>query len=735
MPKENKQRGRRGEKASKRKREDVEEAGPDTKRQKSLEIEGLPFVAATDEQGTSDPNAFDASAEAVQNGERPFYGLLDEQEQEYFRRADELLELNDFPSDEERSLFLANVFKEAEGKELKIANSQSSSRLMERLILMSTPAQKKKMFETFGGHFPHLIQHRFASHCCETLFLHSAPIVTEELTADSSQPIETKDGGEAVVSMENLFLYTLNELEGQIGFLLTDRFASHALRVLLVVLSGQPLSKASTKSLLQSRKKENIGVSNYHSTTTPELSHGKRAVPSSFQYAINKIISDTAESLDDTSIPVLVTHQTANPALQLLVELELTRNNKEVSPDTPHSIVRKLLPDPIETENSKSAAFLNGLVYEPIGSRLLETLVTYAPGKTFKQIYRSTFKDRIGSLARNEIAGYVVVKVLERVSREDLEDAIQSILPQIPNLVERSRTTVVKVLLERAAARNAEKALNTLTTAVKEAYGSDPSTLLLKMTHTSEQSSEPKDAALKAAEQARQDPNTLHGSLLAQSMLAIPGSPSKLIQDSLLTLNLPTLLHLAHTTSTSHILQAALTPTPTNLPFRRKLTNIFLADPNSIVELATSKAGSHVLDAFWDGTTGAMMLKERICSILAEQINVLREDWVGRVVLRNWMVELFMRKKVDWIARVKEGEGGTGAAVGKVQKEEVKVEKAAGKGKPGAKKDNNEGKSAIQLAREKFAAQKAGKIEPTVKVKNRATGANSIIATRGVKSD
>ena len=68
-----------------------------------------------------------------------------------------------------------------------------------------------------------------------------------------------------------------------------------------------------------------------------------------------------------------------------------------------------MLPDPIETEGSKSAIFLNGLVYEAIGSRLLETLVTYAPGKLFKQIYRAIFKDRIGSLARNEIASYIVV--------------------------------------------------------------------------------------------------------------------------------------------------------------------------------------------------------------------------------------------------------------------------------------------------------------------------------------
>ncbi|ELR02918.1 RNA binding [Pseudogymnoascus destructans] len=719
MPKENKQRGRRGE--GKRKREANANEEPVGKRP-ALDIGGISFVGDTTD--TFVPPPFTEETDG-----RPFYGLLAEEEQEYFRRADELLELNDFPSDEDRSLFLANVFKEAEGKELKIANSQSCSRLMERLILLSTPAQKKTLFQKFSGQFLHLIQHRFASHCCETLFIYSAPIVTQELTGDEPAPSD-----EVYVSMENSFLYTLNELEGQIGFLLNDRFASHALRVLLVVLSGKPLAKSSTKTLLQSRKKENITTPGFKSSAE-ELSLEARAVPSSFQDAVNKFISDTSDILDETSIPVLSCHETANPALQLLLELELTRptKTKDLAPDASGSILKKLLPDNIETEGSKSAAFVSGLIYESIGSRLLETLVMYAPGKLFKQIYRSTFKDRIGALARNEIATYVVIKVLERVSREDLEEAATSIIPQIPNLIERSRTAILKTLLERTSARRAEKSTAAITTAIAEAYGNDPATLLLKMTNTTPQTAPEAETDDKV--EPRQDLTTLHGSLLAQAMLAIPGLPATLIQDSLLCLDLPTLLHLACTTTTSHILQAALIPTDpsspsnpgsaNNAPFRRKLVNIFLADPKSIVTLATSKSGSHALDAFWDGTQGLMMLKERICSILADSMTQLREDWVGRVVLRNWMVELFVRRKVEWIAKVKEGEGGKTVTVAQKEDEgdaaEVKKPFPAKKGP--VKGKGGDGKSAIQLAREKFAA---GKTKGEMKVvRGKGTGANA----------
>ena len=83
--------------------------------------------------------------------DKPFFGMLDEEEQEYFKHADEMLELNQFDDAESRKLFLENVWREADGKELKIANSQSCSRLMERLIQLSTPEQLKGLFQKFSG--------------------------------------------------------------------------------------------------------------------------------------------------------------------------------------------------------------------------------------------------------------------------------------------------------------------------------------------------------------------------------------------------------------------------------------------------------------------------------------------------------------------------------------------------------------------------------------------------------
>lgn len=154
MPQPNKKRGRRME-GKKRKHEEaddenlLDQAGS-SKRRKSDDVNGHVEAdvdaAAAAADGDGDETAFPAPAV-----EKPFFGMLDEDEQEYFKRADNMLESNSFADDEERTLFLANVYREADGKELKIAQSQSCSRLMERLIQLSSPQQLKTLFVRFGG--------------------------------------------------------------------------------------------------------------------------------------------------------------------------------------------------------------------------------------------------------------------------------------------------------------------------------------------------------------------------------------------------------------------------------------------------------------------------------------------------------------------------------------------------------------------------------------------------------
>ncbi|KAI5919373.1 pumilio-family RNA binding repeat domain-containing protein [Camillea tinctor] len=591
--------------------------------------------------------------------EREFFGMLSEQEQEYFRSVDELLDIDDFPSQEERQLYLAGVFAEAQGKELKLACSQSSSRLMERLILMSNTRQKKQLFEQFATHFLNLIQHRFASHCCETLFLQSAPIVTRELGGERDDMPASEDADQRTFPyMEELFLLTLDELEGHLNYLLTDRFASHTLRVLLIILSGRPLQQSQTKSLIHSKKKETISAP-WSFGGSPELDSQLRAVPNSFNLATKKIIADSVSSMSLTELRILATHPTGNPVLQLFLELDISLNDKSSDGPGEMSLLWRVLPGaPASLSDSTTPAsdFINSMLYDPIGSRLLETLITHCPGKLFKALYKNIFASRIHSLLRNDIASYPAIRVLNRLSKEDLSAAVHNTLPEFSKLVSLSRFNVIKALFERCQVRHATSEIPPLTKALVEACGPDTTSLITRLCLPPL----PKGEDGKQHEPLAKNRAALisHGAHLTTALLAIPGAPSKAIQASLSALSEEQVLQLAISSGpTSHVLVDALATPSQNKIFHKALVGVLRPH---IMELAKSEHGNKVISSIisipskGDSISIPFHTKELIMSQLGEHEQELRDSFEGRRVWRSWRGDLWRTRRTDWIAWAKE---------------------------------------------------------------------------------
>ncbi|KAJ5095361.1 hypothetical protein NUU61_004717 [Penicillium alfredii] len=670
MPREKQKRGRRAEQKvkdeSKRKIDGVNDE-PVAKRMKPSD-ETEPYEQNAD-YIPFEPEAAEDEQDHGGSGDMPFYGLLDAEEQEYFSRANEMLELNQFQDAEERSLFVDGVYQEANGKELKIACSQGCSRLLEKLLSMSDMRQIRRMFSKFLGHFLHLVQHRFASHCCETLFIHAAPAVMQK-TPKSHTKKSTDDDGEAEpdLSLADMFMAVLEELEGNWGYLLTERFASHTIRVLLLVLAGEPMDVSSTDSVIASRKKERLGVP-AAGAQEEKSTQQKRSVPESFEPALKKLMGDMVSGLDDTYLRALATHPVGNPVLQVMLFLELSHFGKSSAKD-PKSILRRLVPDESLEEGTESATFIRGLLYDPIGSRLLETMVRYMPGKAFKNLYKNNIRDRIGSLSRNSTAGYVVLRTLERLGKDDLQNAMDLIIPEVPGLIERSRLIVPKTLIERCMARGVDT--RPLAQALKGAYDEDPIIRLQQMLKLNGSSGEPAPETENQDKQNEQDEGEsekkerkqkapagsasasaaekLHSSLLVQAMLTVPGPLSELVYSSLLAQTSDTILGLARESTTSRVLQQALTSSTSTPQIRRQLTTRF---QGHLKELALDNSGSHVVDALWSATKDIFFVKERMAQELAQDEMVLRDSFVGRAVWRNWSMDLFKRRRGEWSARAK----------------------------------------------------------------------------------
>ncbi|KAJ5141257.1 Nucleolar protein 9 [Penicillium atrosanguineum] len=673
MPREKEKRGRRAEaKAqkdeSKRKRDEAPE-DPVAKRMKPTdETDDNPLGENADyiPLDSEEQQMQFEGGENAGSGDMPFYGLLDADEAEYFSRASEMLESNQFGDAEERGLFVESVYQEANGKELKIACSQGCSRLMEKLISMSDVHQIRRLFGKFIGHFLHLVQHRFASHCCETLFIHAAPAVMQKTPkAHAKKSNEDGEETESDLSLADMFMTVINELEGNWGYLLTERFASHTIRVLLLVLAGEPVDVTSTDSIVASRKKERLGLAAAGAQDEKEKEKaptGKRSVPESFQPALKKIMNDMVSGIDDTYLRALATQPVGNPVLQVLLFLELSHFGKSSAKD-PKSILRRLVPDESFEEGTESATFIRGLLYDPVGSRLVETMVKYMPGKVFKNLYKNTIRDRIGSLSRNNTAGYVVLRTLERLGKDDLQSAMELIIPEVPGLIERVRLIVPRTLIDRCVVRNIDT--KPFAEALASAYDQDPKIRLRQMLRLGEQTEIPakevdhemEDADEESHQERRPaggssvaNAEKLHGSLLAQTMLTVRGPLSELVFSSLLAQDTDTLMQLAKEPTSSRVLQQALASPASTTQFRRQFVSRF---QGHLVDLAQHSSGSHVVDALWGATKDIYFVKERMAQELAQGEMILRDSFLGRAVWRNWSMDLFKRRRGEWAARAK----------------------------------------------------------------------------------
>ena len=499
--------------------------------------------------------------------------------------------------------------------------------------------------------------------------------------------------------METLFLNTLGELEGDFGYLLTDRYASHVLRVLLLVLSGEAVDTTSTKHLLQSKRKEANTIQG-HDLANLEALTKTRTVPDSFSKALEKLIMNSIAGLDTDKLRTLATHPNGNPTLQLLLKLELSHLGKQRAKDE-RSITRTLLPDDPITVDSDSAKFISALVYDPIGSHLVEQIVQHAPAKMFKSLYSEFFKERLASHARNEIAGYVVCRVLERLGHDDLLEAHEILIPHISDLLRKNRTMVVRTLIERCVVRD----IDTQAIAVQvDATWHGPNGFEIKtlLKHNRAEADEP--VALEGMQEpagnaiapysARETaPVKAHFNVLAQAMLLVPGSLSALVLDSLVGLDPTTLLNMAKDHIVSRTLQAALTSRNASMITTRKLIQHFYGHMG---EMALDIAASHVVDCIWQGTHGLAFIRERVAEELAENEAQLRESSCGRAVWKNWKMDLYKRRRGDWVkqSKVKASNDGFQSFAEldlNKDKTEQKMEKK---------------KSAIEVARERHAKKK-----------------------------
>ncbi|KAJ2904581.1 putative pumilio-family RNA binding repeat domain-containing protein [Zalerion maritima] len=698
MPKKRSKRNeiREERKRKRQEREDEQEttqAPQSNKPDKKRRIDSI-----SGEVPTTYPEDEDVFLAGAAQPEAEYFGQLDDSETSTFHHIDSTLRDHDSlatSADVEGHVEMA--FSYADGKELKLACSQSFSRFLERLIWLSNTEQKKSLLKKFAGHYMSLLQHRFASHICETLFTACAPVVEEEMKTGFVETEATtavdEEGKEVEVtgveSMETLFLATLDEMEGHLDFLLTDRFGSHTLRVLLLILSGRPLAeeggRGRNNNVVHSKSKEDVTKD---ITVQREWMKETRRVPESFGLAASKIIEDSTGGMDTTTLRVMARHPIGNPTLQLLLDLDIlltkdTKNKKDESEGGPILLATMLPGAPKSLSDPESAAtdFVKTLIFDQLGSRLLEVLIAKCPGKIFKPIFSSILKPRMDTYVKNETAAYTIMKALCRLNKADLEESFEIIEPLVPILAQKHRYNMVTTLFERCNARGCQPQIERLTAKLSETYGWGydkiiPNLFLLsdKDDASSTTTTDNKKQTLDSS-----DPPSLpkprisilpHAANLANSMLSISGKPRKAIQTSLSKLSRGALLSFStESAPTAAVVVKALQvppePNPKPSPGRgalksprgpHKLLFASLTTPaTQIMTLALSKHGHNVLNAIAAVPMFEIPfhMKQNVVSVLAQHEDELRASKEGRRVWYAWNGVLYTRNLGAWCREMK----------------------------------------------------------------------------------
>jgi len=363
---------------------------------------------------------------------------------------------------------------------------------------------------------------------------------------------------------------------------------------------------------------------------------------------------------------------------------------------------------------------MGGMVYDPIGSHLVEKIIQCAPAKLFKSLYNSFFKERLATYARNECGTYVNCRILERLGYDDLLDAHEILCPVIPTLLEKQWTSMTRVLIERCNARQVD------TQAIAAKFGEvfaapDGSFDLAKLlkinvkpdtndsgaVHAEEKDKEniPADGGAAHLKTRPSEPAKVHFNILAQGMLIVPGALSGLILDSINDLDADTLVNIATDHIITRTLQQALTTHNSTIIGRRKLIQRFYG---KIGEMALDKSASHVVDCIWEGTHGLAFIRERIAEELAENEAALRESPSGRAVWKNWKMDLYKRRRGEWVKQSKNKASNDGFQ----DFSELDKKKA----------DGGRRKTPLELARERHMAnkQKKEKSEPRGRTTSRS---------------
>ncbi|KAJ2731384.1 Nucleolar protein 9 [Coemansia sp. BCRC 34962] len=661
MGTETKRKTRRGKRGGDNKRqqngtETAKEQGPTTAGPEAASSDA--YVAPPMEPAAA-PFYFDTQA-ATDNAETlaekispASYGLVNPDLQKYLKSCEDMLDEQKFGSAEDRDIFISNIYSEMKNFELQLTTDHEASRILEKLFWISNDYQIKRYFSLTRDDTIRLVVHRFSSHTIQTLLLLSAVALEREMRGEVCDFADTGDdevGGPQAVrtalpTFEELILGLARTLTAQWSYLMANEYASHILRVLLLVLAGSPIEDQSNpKSSIKSKRSVK-----YMEDRNPQPTHhrslaNKRVVPSSFGPALTELLQTVSNDMSDLAARGFTSTTIGGTVLQSMLELQAERASIEY----PGSLLDKCLmglisaKDGSDASNARRDAYIKMMIEDVAGSHFLQLVMKLCSSELLQKFYDSYFRSNLKALAFHPISNFVVQSLFSNArSERQLKSMIEGVAPMVGDLLFKNRPGVVRALVDSCVRLESGylETVNALYNGLGAKSVAERNELINLLAFLT-----------TYAEFASSDYNRLQfkiqGSLIIQAMLQFPSDGLEPLMDSYFSQDSEKIFSWCKDPSGSRIIEAILKSKRVPANSKRRVLEQYLG---RYAELAMDRCGSHIAEACWEAAD--IQLKEKILREFIKRETQLQDNQFGRFMLRNCRLEQYKRKSSEWRER------------------------------------------------------------------------------------
>ncbi|KAJ2013130.1 Nucleolar protein 9 [Coemansia sp. S155-1] len=602
-----------------------------------------------------DTQAATDSAEAQAEKISPAsYGLVNPDLQKYLKSCEDMLDDQKFGSTEDRDIFINNVYSEMKNFELQLTTDHEASRILEKLFWISNDYQIKRYFAVTREDTIRLVVHRFSSHTIQTLLLLSAIALEREMRGEICDFADTGDDDEtsgpqavrtALPTFEELVLGLAKTLAPQWSYLMANEYASHILRVLLLVLTGSPIEdQANPKTSIKSKRsvkymEDRNGTPAHHRSLA-----SKRAVPSSFGPALTELLKTVSDDMSDLAARGFTSTTVGGTVLQSMLELQAERSSIEY----PGSLLDKCLmglvsaKDISDANNARRDAYIKMMIEDVAGSHFLQMVMNICSSELLQKLYDLYFRGNLKALAFHPISNFVVQSLFSNAKSErQLKSMIEGVAPMVGDLLFKNRPGVVRALVDSCVRLESGylELINALYNGLGAKSAAERGELINLLAFL-----------ITYAEFANSDYNRLQfkiqGSLIIQAILQFPSDGLEPMMDSYFSQDPEKIFSWCKDPSGSRIIEAILKSKQVPANSKRRVLEQHLG---RYAELAMDRYGSHIVDACWE--TADIQFKEKILRELVKRETQLQDNQFGRFMLRNCRVEQYKRKSSEWRER------------------------------------------------------------------------------------